>query len=269
MHAPLMSYAPAVHETTEHADAAHVVAVTLVVHRVAHEFPQAPQFSRSVAIVASHPLAARPSQFAKPALHDATVHTPAAQPATPFAAVHTLPHAPQFETFAVVLVSQPSAGFALQSANPGSQAPNVQTPATHDSAAFGRLHAVPQPPQFASEPAVFVSHPFAIIPSQFANPVLHVPTAQAPATHAAVPLGTVHTVPHAPQFRGSVIVLTHDIVTGQRVGVIPEQPLAQTYEPIEPSVHIGVGSEHGMPHAPQLNRPVKSVSQPVIGSLPQ
>jgi len=44
----------------------------------------------------SQPLAALPSQFPNPALHDASVQTPAVHDARPFANAHTRPHAPQW-----------------------------------------------------------------------------------------------------------------------------------------------------------------------------
>jgi hypothetical protein len=57
----------------------------------------------------SQPFAALASQFAKGAVHAATVQALAAQPAVPFATEQTFPQAPQLFASVLVLVSQPSA----------------------------------------------------------------------------------------------------------------------------------------------------------------
>jgi hypothetical protein len=57
--------------------------------------PQAPHWVTSVARFASQPLAASPSQLAKPGEQDATAQLPPTQLAVPLAATHTLPQKPQ------------------------------------------------------------------------------------------------------------------------------------------------------------------------------
>ena len=58
-----------------------------------HVLPQAPQFVALLVVFVSQPLAALPSQSAKPLLHAASTHAPARQPATPFGNEHTCPQA--------------------------------------------------------------------------------------------------------------------------------------------------------------------------------
>ena len=70
----------------------------------AHARPHAPQLVRLAAVLTSHPLAAAPSQLAKPGLHAATVQAPAAHPATASGSEHTRPHAPQLAGSSAVLV---------------------------------------------------------------------------------------------------------------------------------------------------------------------
>ncbi len=55
--------------------------------------PHAPQFVALLVVFVSQPLAALPSQSAKPLLHAASTHAPARQPATPFGNEHTCPQA--------------------------------------------------------------------------------------------------------------------------------------------------------------------------------
>src|SRR5207244_3068532 len=112
------------------------------------------------------------------------------------------PHAPQFAVV-VRLVSQPSAGLPLQSANPALQAPIMHTPAEQaDEAVLARLlQLCPQAPQFAVLVRL-VSQPSAAIPSQSPKPALqaaivHRPDVQADAAALA---GMPQLCPHAPQF---------------------------------------------------------------------
>ncbi len=67
-------------------------------------------------VLVSQPLAGLPSQSPKPALQLATVHAPAAQPATPLAAAQPRPQAPQCDTVVRTSVSQPLAALPSQSA---------------------------------------------------------------------------------------------------------------------------------------------------------
>jgi hypothetical protein len=50
---------------------------------------------------------------------------------------------------------------------------------------------------------VDASHPFAASPSQSAHPASHAPASQTPDTHDDDAFGTLHALPHAPQFAAS------------------------------------------------------------------
>jgi hypothetical protein len=87
-----------------------------------HAVPQAPQFAASVAVVTSHPSAARALQSARPLVQLATVHAPATQAPVALAGAQRLPHAPQCSALARVSTSQPLEASPSQSAKPASQA---------------------------------------------------------------------------------------------------------------------------------------------------
>ena len=127
-------------------------------------------------MLVSQPFAALPSQLPNPALHAATPHEPAEHAAVPFAAEHTVPHAPQLLTLVSRLVSQPSAEFWLQSACDALHVPPppVHAPFVQD---WPVLHAWPQAPQLLTSVSEFTSHPFSALPSQSMKPALHAPMA--------------------------------------------------------------------------------------------
>jgi len=159
--------------------------------------PHPPQLVRLFAVSVSQPLLLLPSQSAKLPVHTG-VHTPVTQDVAPCAFVHELPQAPQFVRLLPVLVSQPFAVFASQSANPAKQV-GEQTPPAHDTVPFAFEQLFPHPPQFDVLVFRLDSQPFPALPSQFANPELQVGV-QAPAAQAVAPLAFVQAFPQAPQF---------------------------------------------------------------------
>ncbi len=74
--------------------------------------PQREQLVTSVVVFTSQPLAALPSQSAKPAVQALRRHTPAEQVAPALGKLQRFPQAPQLFTSVAVLVSQPAAGPA-------------------------------------------------------------------------------------------------------------------------------------------------------------
>src|SRR5437763_13914179 len=118
-------------------------------HRVLH----GPQFFASIASVTSQPLAAPPSQSAKPILHDWMPHAPPMHPGVPFAtAPHVLPQAPQLLASVARFFSQPSAATPLQSAQGALHMPMPHVPALQAAVAFDGIgHTLPHRPQFAVE----------------------------------------------------------------------------------------------------------------------
>lgn len=145
----------------------------------------------------SQPLAALTSQSAKPALQDTREHAPVAHDAVAFARLQGVPQLPQL-LFVLRLVSQPSLAVPLQSWNPGLHVLRAHDPDAHEAVALGKLQLCPQAPQSVS---VFseVSHPFAVLPSQFAKSGLHVPIWQAPPKQLAAALVKAHLVAQRPQ----------------------------------------------------------------------
>ena len=81
-----------------------------------HMLPQRPQLADAVRTSVSQPLAASPSQSAKPSLHIPTRHTPSAQPGVPLGITHGRPHAPQWVLSVRTSTSQPLAALPSQSA---------------------------------------------------------------------------------------------------------------------------------------------------------
>jgi hypothetical protein len=196
----------------------HVGTHTPVVHAVdplglVQPLPQEPQFDRDVFVLTSQPVDARPSQFPNPVLQ-AMVHAPSEHPGEPFVPLHADPQAPQCAALVSVLVSQPFTALPSQLPKPALQAPSVQTPLTHDSAAFARLHTAPHAPQLARLVFVFVSQPFPEFPSQSPRPGLHVETPQTPPTQFGVPPADGQTLPHVLQLLTSVFVLVSQPLFG-------------------------------------------------------
>lgn len=73
----------------------------------------------------------------------------------------------------------------MQSPHPLSQELTVQDPLEQAGVAWGRLQALPHPPQWLTLDCTLISQPLASDPSQFSQPVVHVKP-QAPLAHVAV-----------------------------------------------------------------------------------
>ena len=170
-------------QTGVHAPDTHEVVPWVLLHALVH----VPQLV-VVLSGASHPFGARPSQFPKPVLQVKEQALPLHDD-TAFAALQVVPHAPQLLTLVALSVSHPSAGFPLQSRNVPLQT-GVHAPATQLVVPWVFVQVFRQPPQLLMFVLVFVSQPFAGLPSQLPNPVLHVGL-QAPPEHTVVPWGFV------------------------------------------------------------------------------
>lgn len=161
-----------------------------------HACPHAPQLVRLFAESVSQPLLLFPSQSLNAPVHTG-VHTPATQLVVPWALLQLTPQEPQKLVVVWMSVSQPLARFPSQSAKPAKQV-GAQAPPAHAMVPCGLTQFFPHPPQVDVLLFRFASHPFDAIPSQFANPVLHV-GAQEPAEQTVEPFGFWHCVPHVPQ----------------------------------------------------------------------
>jgi hypothetical protein len=114
---PSQSPKPALHEATRHAPAAQAPTPLAGAQARLH----APQCVDELAVFTSQPLAALPSQSAKPAAHDATTHRPPAQALVALARAQRVPQAPQLAALVLSEVSQPLAALPSQSPKPDSQ----------------------------------------------------------------------------------------------------------------------------------------------------
>jgi hypothetical protein len=207
-------------------------------------------------------------QFAKPALHAATLHVPAEHAEVPLAIEHTVPHAPQLFTLLCVFVSQPSPAMPLQFAKPALHIPTAHVPAAQTGAAFAVAHTVPHAPQLFTLLCVFVSQPFAAFPSQSAKPALHIPIVHVPAVHPGVAFGRLHTAPHAPQLFTLFCVLISQPSAAFMLQFA--KPMLQLATPHTPIAHepVAFAGAHAIPQPPQCARALcVSTSQP-FAALP-
>jgi hypothetical protein len=162
-------------------------------------FPHVAQLAASPARFVSQPFAKRPSQLQSVASHAGSGQVPAMQ-GTPQG--HALPQAPQCLLSSERLVSQPFAVTPSQLSKQPSHMTIVQLPVAHDSLAWARSHATPHAPQSVSVVSD-VSHPLAVIPSQFPQPGTQgTISSHRPVRHDSSAFGASQIRPHQPQFHG-------------------------------------------------------------------
>ena len=127
---------------------------------VEQALPHRPQFPAVVRMFTSQPLAAIPSQSAKPALQ-VNPHAPAAHVTVAFAlAAHARPQPPQWSTLVTVFVSHPVIRLPSQSAVPAAQLPTEQMPAMHVRVPLGGVgQTLRHTPQLLTSLTVPTSQP--------------------------------------------------------------------------------------------------------------
>ena len=241
-------------------------AQTPVLHRAAafayvQVFPHEPQLVVVEFVFVSHPFAAFPSQLPNPALQLGT-HAPVVHAVVPCAFVQLVAHVPHAVSVVFRFVSHPFAESASQSPKPALQAPRVQAPPTHVSAAFARLQTAPQPPQSVSVLMLF-SQPLSGLPSQLANPAAHVGE-HAPAVQVVEPFVFEHTVGHAPQ---CAVVFSEASQPFDATASQLPKPLEQV-NVHAPVVHwlVALVALQVVPHVPQFVRLFEEfVSHPFAG----
>jgi len=175
-------------------------------------------------------------------------HSPAAQDVPP---PQARPQAPQLALSVCAFTSQPSPACPLQSRNPLTHDATLHAPPLQAPEALGGRQAIPQPPQWASEPLVSVSHPVTALPSQSPQPALQ-SSEHAPLVQRGEPFCDGHTLLHAPQLLTSPAMLV-----SQPLEVTRSQswyPALQAAMTQLPALHAGIalGSEHALPQPPQL-----------------
>lgn len=107
----------------------------------------------------------------------------------------------------LVLVSQPFSLLASQLPKPVLQAPSVQAPVEHDSAAFEKSQLMPQPLQSVVL-RMFVSQPLLGLPSQL-DQLAEQLGLQTPAVQAIVPWPVLsQAMPQPPQLETVVIAVS-------------------------------------------------------------
>jgi hypothetical protein len=168
-----------------------------------HAIPQPPQCIVLVAKLASQPLSSTPSQLPKPALQALNEQRPDVHTADALAKEQTLPQAPQCEVLVVRLVSHPLPTLPSQLPKPVLQViPHM--PLVQVAVPLLPLHTLPQAPQWVGEDERLVSQPLAALPSQLPKPELQTKP-QLPRVQRGIALACAgQTLPHAPQFDGSV-----------------------------------------------------------------
>ncbi len=125
----------------------------------------------------------------------------------------------------------------------------THAPLAQSSTALARPQVTPHAPQFISETLVFVSHPFAAMPSQLAKPVLHVPSVHTLPTQVAPALVNEHALPHAPQLAALFVVFVSQPATMALQSPVPagHMPVAHA-----PALQIAPAPGQAVPHMPQF-----------------
>jgi len=163
---------------------------------VLHGVEQELQCSASVLRLDSQPLAALLSQLPKPALHT-MLHVLAAQVGVPLTVLHGVVQEPQCKASVVSVVSHPLETSASQLPKPPvheiEHCPELQA-----GAPWLFEQASPHPPQCSSAVLMFVSQPFALLPSQSPMPDAQV-MPHTPALQAGVPPLDEQAVVQVPQ----------------------------------------------------------------------
>lgn len=168
---------------------------------------QLPQLSTLFDVSTSQPLDASVSQSRKLPVH-VMEHAPSAHVAVPWFVEHGVPQAPQFLTLVFVFVSHPFESMPSQSANPGLQLCTMQTPPSQAAVAFVRAQGRLHPPQLSGSESVLISQPSPGIALQLADGAIQAPRRHPLLLQVESAFGNEHTLPHAPQFDGSVRVFT-------------------------------------------------------------
>lgn len=183
------------------------------------------------------------------------------QAGVPLAAVHTVAHAPQLLKLLVVAVSQPLVTLPSQLAKPAAQA-MPHWPAEHEAVPCVVLQTLPHPPHAPVLVSVFVSQPFAVLPSQSAKGAVHEAIWQDPDEHDATAFGRLQAVPQVTQF-----ALVFRLVS-QPSAYCPLQSAKPALQLPREHVELAqaatpLATEHALPHEPQLvTLVVRFVSHP-------
>ncbi len=221
-----------------------------------HARPHIPHCPAVLRRSTSQPLAGLLSQSPKPAEHIAITQRPAEQAAVALGSTQALPHIPQELAVVFSEVSHPLAGEPSQSPKPALHSKPQRLVAQVGRAFAGAWHALPQPPQWATE-VTRSAH----CPVQFVCPAgqfdMHPPL---PQTRPAV-----QGLPQRPQW----VLLPAREVSQPFAGLVSQSPKpALQTNPQRAAAQVGValaGAEQAIPHIPQwVGATRRSVSQPLV-----
>jgi len=117
---------------------------------------------------------------------------------------------------------------------------------------------------------MFVSHPFAVTPSQFKYPVLQLEIVHNPPEHPDIALGKLHTKPQPPQFKGDVFrFISHPFDVNPSQFEYPALQKEITHDPPE-HPDMALGKLHTKPQPPQFKGDVfRFISHPSVTLLLQ
>jgi hypothetical protein len=117
---------------------------------------------------------------------------------------------------------------------------------------------------------MFVSHPFAAIPSQSPNPALHVVMVQPPFEQPAVAFASMQTVPHIPQLFTFVLTFVSQPSEAMRLQSAKGGAHASTLQLAITHFDDAFASEQTVSHDPQFcGSFCVSISQPSFVTLLQ
>jgi hypothetical protein len=166
----LQSANPATQAAMPHVEPEQLALATLAVP--VQEWPHAPQLETLFVTLVSQPLAATPSQSAKPKMQAAIVHLAIVQEDEPVFGrpAQLAPHMPQLFTSDARLVGQPAMGIPEQLANPARQL-WMHVPIWQRAALLGPVEQTPPhwPQLFGSETRLTQAPPQLVSPGMHAD----------------------------------------------------------------------------------------------------
>ena len=198
--------------------------------------PQPPQLFGSAPVEISQPSVSLSAlQSEKPVLHAPSQIPPAQSRVEMLFDEQLFVQLPHADGVVVMFVSQPSAGFMLQSPKPAVHMDTAQRPLMQMGEPLAVEQTMPQPPQLLMSLLVLISQPSVFLfPLQSANPVVQAPL-QLPPAHVGVVMWLAEqTDPQPPQFAASVPVAVSQ-PSASLSALQSEKPVLQAPSQIPPA----------------------------------
>jgi len=194
------------------------------------------------------------------------VQAPEAQPlAATWERAQTAPHSPQFTGSMAVLAQKADEPAPQEESGEAQVAPHAPPEQT-----WPAEHAVPQAPQLVLSVAVCTSQPLVGSRSQSAKPEAQAATAQLPPVQVALAWGSTQARPQAPQLSS----LVRRLVSQPSLAVPLQSPAPSLQRttvqaPAAQPTAAAPGSEHTIPHPPQLEGLIAALAQYAVAPAPQ